>query len=57
MAGYCSFAKNLPPKMLLFFLRLLSCQTTGCLEFLANLTPVIIMEERTNTIQHFNQIM
>ncbi len=46
-----SSAKSLPPKMLLFFLPLLSCQTIGFLEFLANLTPIIvIMEERTKTI-------
>ncbi len=40
------------------FLPLLSCQTNGFLEFLANLTPVIIiiMEERTKTIQHIYQI-
>ncbi len=44
VAAYCTFAKNL------------SCQTIGFLEFLANLTPVIIMEERTKTIQHVNQI-
>ncbi len=40
------------------FLPLLSCQTIGFLEFIANLTPIIIivkiMEER---IQHANQIM
>ncbi len=36
------------------FLPLLSCQIIGFLEFLANLTPIIVMEERTKTIQHIN---
>ncbi len=52
----CSFAKNLPPKMRLLFLPLLSRQTMGFLEFLANLTTIIIEEERTKAIQHVNQI-
>ncbi len=56
MAVDCSFAKSLPPKMRLFFLRSLSCQTIGLLELLANLTPIITMEERTKTMQHVNQI-
>ncbi len=35
MATDCRFAKNLPQKMQLFFMRLLSCQTVGFLEFLS----------------------
>ncbi len=34
MATNCSFAKNLPPKNAIAFLRLLSCPTIGFLEFL-----------------------
>ncbi len=56
MATDYSFAKNLPPKMRLFFLRLLSWQTISFLEFLAHLTPFIIMKERTNTILYVSHI-
>ncbi len=45
MATDCSFAKISRPKY--DFLRLLSWQTIGFLEFLPNLTP-IIMKEGTN---------
>ncbi len=51
----CCFAKNLPPTMWLFFLRLLSWQTICFLELVTYKTP-IIMEERTKTIQHVNHI-
>ncbi len=41
------------------FLPLLSCQTIGFLEFIANLTPIIIIivNNVEETIEHVNQIM
>ncbi len=55
MATDCSSAKSSAENAIVVW-PLLSCQTVGFLEFLANLTPIIIMEERTKTIQHVKQI-
>ncbi len=56
MATNCSSAKNLPPKMRLFFASAKLPNHWIFLKFLANLTPIFIMEEGTKTLQHVNQI-
>ncbi len=55
---YCLVQKNIRAtvKWLPIVALQKSCQTIGFLEFLANFTLIIIMEQKTKTIQHVTQI-